>query len=210
MNMEKKRLFTLYLVRHAQSCENAGISGDFHPDDAPLTEKGLAQAEKIKEYFESRQVDAIYTSTLIRAVQTAYPTAESKNLPVILEPDLLELETPIPGHDPDELKRLYPLCVPCVSEPSLCGGTLLLNETTHYERHLRGKRVIDYLKRTYHGGEHIMIVSHAAYFGYLLRNALDLGMDDAFHWRIENAHITEIKFFENDIPLLEYANRDVE
>ena len=34
----------LYLVRHAESCQNADLTGDWHPDDAPLTGKGRRQA----------------------------------------------------------------------------------------------------------------------------------------------------------------------
>lgn len=208
--MSRTVQFTLYLVRHAQSCENAGISGDFHPDDAPLTEYGLEQAEKLKEYFDSKPVDAIYSSTLVRAVQTAYPTAQAKNLRIILEPDLLELETPIPGHDPDDIERRYPLCIPCRSEPSLSGGKLLLGDETPEDSFARGKRFIDYLKRTYHGGEHIMAVTHCAFFGNLLRNALNLGLNDSFYWRIRNARIFEITFHEDDLPTLEYANLSAE
>lgn len=63
---------TLYLMRHGQTLFNlrGKIQGAC---DSPLTEKGIEQAETVKNYFLNSGItfDQIYSSTQERAVDTA-------------------------------------------------------------------------------------------------------------------------------------------
>ena len=60
--------------------------------DLPLNDNGLAQAEKAGEFFASRGIcfDKVYSSPLIRAVQTA--EAVSGNAEVITDDRLIEMD----------------------------------------------------------------------------------------------------------------------
>src|SRR5689334_15470754 len=72
----------LYLVRHGQSAGNAeGRFGGHGP--TPLSELGQQQAEMTAKTLAKEKVDAIYTSDLHRAVQTAEPLARLLDLPLI-------------------------------------------------------------------------------------------------------------------------------
>lgn len=65
----------LYLIRHGQSAGNA--EGRFGGHSAtPLSELGELQARATAEYLSREKIDAIYSSDLLRAVQTATPLAE--------------------------------------------------------------------------------------------------------------------------------------
>ena len=86
-----------YLVRHAQSCQNADLRGDWHPEDAPLTEEGRRQAKLLALREDLQAVDTIYASTLLRAAQTAYPLAERLQKSVVLLDDAIERDTGIFG-----------------------------------------------------------------------------------------------------------------
>lgn len=71
----------LYLIRHGQSAGNAeGRFGGHGP--TPLSELGREQAEKTAKVLANEGINAIYTSDLLRAVQTAEPLAKLLNIPI--------------------------------------------------------------------------------------------------------------------------------
>ena len=71
----------ILLVRHGQSEGNA--EGRFGGHSAtPLSAKGRAQAEATARALASEKVTAIYSSALLRAVQTAGPLARETGLEV--------------------------------------------------------------------------------------------------------------------------------
>ena len=72
---------SIYLVRHGQTAWNKEeiFRGR---TDVPLDETGLKQAELAGEYFKGMEIDAIYSSPLSRALQTAQKIAQFHNLKV--------------------------------------------------------------------------------------------------------------------------------
>lgn len=65
----------LYLIRHGQSDGNAeGRFGGHSP--TPLSDLGFRQAELTARALERERIDCIYSSDLLRAVQTAGPLAD--------------------------------------------------------------------------------------------------------------------------------------
>jgi probable phosphoglycerate mutase len=83
------RATRLYLVRHAQSVGNT--SADWQPDP-PLTELGREQARLVGERLARQGVDAIFSSPLRRALETARPIAEATGLSVTVVDDLREID----------------------------------------------------------------------------------------------------------------------
>jgi probable phosphoglycerate mutase len=75
------------LIRHGETAWNAElrIQGQ---RDLPLNETGLAQAKALSERLAAQHFEAIYSSDLLRARQTAEPLAGGS--PVRLEPQLRE------------------------------------------------------------------------------------------------------------------------
>jgi probable phosphoglycerate mutase len=73
----------LILVRHALPVRRENSVG---PADPELSDDGLAQALLFAKYMESEHIDALYSSPLQRAQQTAAPLAQLKKmLPVIVD-----------------------------------------------------------------------------------------------------------------------------
>ncbi len=98
----------LIFVRHGESEGNRADSFNGH-SDVKLTEKGHLQAEKTAEFLDDYKIDAIYSSDLSRAYDTALHTATRKKLPVITRETLREIN----GGDFEEVKykdimHLYP------------------------------------------------------------------------------------------------------
>ena len=66
----------LYIIRHGQSMGNAGypdgaVLTEKEKHDPVLTEKGIYQAQKAGEYLSNTEFDAVFSSAMLRAVQTA-------------------------------------------------------------------------------------------------------------------------------------------
>jgi broad specificity phosphatase PhoE len=80
----------LYFVRHGESTANLlrefSNSGFKHP----LTEKGIEQAHALSRSLSSLKADHIYSSPIMRAVQTAEILAESLKVPVVTTEALRE------------------------------------------------------------------------------------------------------------------------
>ena len=79
------------LVRHG----NTPTTGQVLPGRAPglhLSDAGLAQAARVADRLTGVKLDAIYTSPLERARETAAPTAVATGLSPIQEPGLLEAD----------------------------------------------------------------------------------------------------------------------
>lgn len=71
----------LYLVRHGQSDGNAeGRFGGHGP--TPLSKLGVEQAARTAKLLAKEEINAIYSSDLLRAVQTAEPLAKLVNLKI--------------------------------------------------------------------------------------------------------------------------------
>lgn len=68
---------TYYFIRHAEKVNTE----DSNPE---LSSKGKLRAENWAEIFSNISFDAIYSTNYIRTRNTALPTAESKNLELIL------------------------------------------------------------------------------------------------------------------------------
>ena len=77
----------LYLVRHGQSVANATkIHSGW--SQVPLTAQGETDAERAGQYLRTLQFDRIYSSDLLRAIQTAsiaLPGSAPEQLPLIRE-----------------------------------------------------------------------------------------------------------------------------
>lgn len=87
----------LYLIRHGQAGNNLGEL-DTASADLPLTEVGREQARRLGERMASYGVDAIYSSPLLRARETAQAIADRTGLEVIVVHDLREIDSAVEGN----------------------------------------------------------------------------------------------------------------
>ena len=98
----------LFLVRHGQSAGNA--EGRFGGHSAtPLSPLGFEQAELTARALAKENIDAIYSSDLLRAVQTAEPLAKLLDLEITASPAFRERNVGVlEGLTFDESKEAYP------------------------------------------------------------------------------------------------------
>ncbi len=86
------RISTHYiLIRHGETDWNK--EDRFRGrSDIGLNATGLSQAQQIAQRFLTRKIDAVYSSPLPRALETAAPLAASHNLQVEPSADLLDID----------------------------------------------------------------------------------------------------------------------
>ena len=80
---------TIFLLRHGETLWNKErrIMGRL---EIPLNRMGALQARRVAKIAPLLEIDAIYSSPLKRAVQTAYILSKGSDLPVKIDPDLTE------------------------------------------------------------------------------------------------------------------------
>jgi broad specificity phosphatase PhoE len=81
----------ILLARHGQSDWNATRRWQGHAD-RPLTERGRAQASALAERLAHIDLDAVYSSDLRRAADTARVVAEAQGLGLVQLPELREVD----------------------------------------------------------------------------------------------------------------------
>ena len=81
----------IYIIRHGQTAKNKAkmLQGR---SDIPLNEDGIRQAEAVAKWFRDQQIriDRVYSSPLIRAVETAKIIAPEA--PLFIEDRLIEMD----------------------------------------------------------------------------------------------------------------------
>lgn len=132
---------TLLLIRHGETDWNAEHRWQGHAD-VPLNASGREQAKALAEELAPEGVDAIYASDLSRARDTAEIVGERLGIPVVVDPDLREIDVGSrEGLTGDEVGDR-----PWDGEP----------HETHGERILRALRAI----AERHPGQRVAVVSH--------------------------------------------------
>ena len=85
------------------------MGGDYSPSDPPLTELGHAQSARAGLALSGQAVTALYTSPMMRAMQTAKALHEVLGLPMQVRVELAETYLPAwpapPGSDEPIPKR---------------------------------------------------------------------------------------------------------
>lgn len=82
----------LFLVRHGENewTERGALAG--RTPAVALNEKGWEQSRQVAERLKFQPVTAIYSSPLLRCLQTAQPLAAALDIPVSIEPGILEVD----------------------------------------------------------------------------------------------------------------------
>ncbi len=181
----------LLMVRHGEILSNvrkiyAGRSAE------ELTERGLAQAAEVAERLRHRDVHALYSSPIRRAVQTAQIIGEAIGLEPVTEYAFREMEMgPWEGMSEKDIARLYP-------------EQWRIWQSRPAELKLRGRETLeDLLKRVLAGiqdirrsmgeGRRVVVVTHVAVIRVLLlrQEGKSLNLYKKIH--VPNAGIFEIE-----------------
>jgi probable phosphoglycerate mutase len=84
-------MIRLYITRHGETLWNTEMRMQGRKD-SPLTERGIQQANLLKKRLENIDFSVIYCSPLGRAVKTAKILGDSRNIPIIKDDRLMEID----------------------------------------------------------------------------------------------------------------------
>ena len=197
----------LYIIRHGQSMGNAGYDGrtdltqkEMH--DPVLTEKGLSQAQKAGIRLSETDFDAVYSSAMLRAVQTATEILKFQKKPKDLNvlPVACEMmfAPEYKGVTMAEIKEINPNAVLAEGvdpdSPMIYSATKENDESYAYER---ANLVLCYLRERYRNGEKVALVSHAAFMTYIVFTLMGFSEKcPCFDISFSNTGITKVIFYK--------------
>ena len=156
----------LLIIRHALPVRRELTEGAADPELAP---DGHEQARRLAAYLESEHLDAIYSSPMRRARETAAPLAERLSMEVRISPGVAEWDQNSPEYVPvEELKA--------AGDPrwhALLAGEWSSDESEEDFR----TRVLDAVETIVddHRGEKVAIVCHGGIINGYLSHVLGLG-----------------------------------
>jgi probable phosphoglycerate mutase len=94
----------LLLIRHGLPVRVDGVAGA-GPADPPLAPRGLEQAHALADWLVEERVDAVWSSPMRRAYETALPLADRLGLEVVVDEELCEYDRDATSYIPiEELK----------------------------------------------------------------------------------------------------------
>jgi broad specificity phosphatase PhoE len=82
----------VYIVRHGESRGNLAGTLQGSRVDEPLSPRGIRQAEALSTRLAAEPIDAVHTSPMIRARETAEIVSAPHGLPIAFDDDLVEFD----------------------------------------------------------------------------------------------------------------------
>jgi alpha-ribazole phosphatase len=187
----------LMLVRHGETEWNAQRRYQGQ-SDVPLSDLGKRQAERVAERLSGREIDAVYTSDLKRASETAQIIAEKSGLEVISDPRLRELKFGVlEGLTFDEAQVQHPEMIAAwlddFNRPPEGAETI----------ELFNARVISLLNdlKGKHDEQVVLLVGHGGSLSEILRVVLGLSREKRWYFEMENASLSELSIAEDYVSL---------
>jgi probable phosphoglycerate mutase len=190
---------TILLARHGQSDWNEARRWQGHAD-RPLTAKGRAQAAALAERVGRFELDAVYSSDLERARETAAAVAGSRGLDVTVEPALREVDVgswsgltraEAEERDPDGFRRWRE------------GGAGWSDGETYGDMSRRVLAAVEAIARRHDGGS-VLLVSHGGPIRAIHAAALGLDVEEYRRLRpVEpNARLSAVCFVDGALTEL--------
>ncbi|MDI7277228.1 MAG: histidine phosphatase family protein [Anaerolineae bacterium] len=223
----------LYLIRHAQSTNNALAEPSERVCDPPLTELGHRQAERLARFLASRRErlrdDAgrerlrgyrfgrLLCSPMCRSLQTAQHLAKALGLAPEVWVPLHERggvylnhggERGIvgyPGKSREEMLAEFPGCV--LPEEVTPQGWWFGGREDTVECYSRAQRVAQTLRGWAANAECVALLSHGGFLDALLKALLDTPADDSHFYAHSNTGVSRLDLYVDGGVALRYLNR---
>jgi 2,3-bisphosphoglycerate-dependent phosphoglycerate mutase len=179
-------------------------------------ERDLPVADWNPQNIDGFGITHLYCSLMVRAVATGTVVAQVLGLPLVAWADLheagglvefdneIDVRTGLPGHNRAYFETRYPDLV----LPDSLGEEGWWNRPyeEREQRPVRARRVLrELLDRHGDTEDRVAIISHGAFFYYLMNAILDLPPEPPRWFYMENTAITRINFSEEGIALV-YSN----
>lgn len=182
---------TLILVRHGQQQwpdPETSVSGDWV--NPPLSEFGRAQAECVGRFLAETEIDAVYSSQLLRANDTGKAIAQHHDLEVTIIEDLAEIQL---YRDLPQNQR----AVDTIGEQAIKGVWERFVQTQKWDAYPYTERSDEFRRRVgwavestivAHPGQTVVVACHGGVINAYLAEVLNLDVDMFFRPYHASAH----------------------
>ena len=179
----------IYLLRHGE-IEGAGEKRYIGISDVPLSERGVAQAQALRAFFEGLKIDMCYCSDLKRTVQTAGIIMGGRSDEIIRLSEIREVNMGLwEGRSFNEIKRSFPdefeRRIHEIETFKPNGGESFSQcqkrAVNSFDVIIRGK------------GKNILVAAHAGVNRLIIAHLLEIPMGNIFSFRQDYACINNIK-----------------
>ena len=192
----------LYLIRHGETDYNNALRFQGQTD-IPLNRKGIEQAEKAAAFFRDIPLQAIYTSTLIRAKTTAEIIAGVKGMELQETDALREMSFGIweNMNSKDIQKKYAKEWKDFFASPA---NTTIPQGESMSDVQKRAYPTVQEILDRYPEGD-VAFVAHGGIIRVLICTMLGLDLNRAWHLHVGNASITCFYYWGRSYTL-DYAN----
>jgi broad specificity phosphatase PhoE len=193
-------MLTLYLARHGETEWNVEKRMQGWKDSL-LTEKGKNDAISLGKRLESVELEAIYTSTSKRAVDTAQLVCGERNIPIYYDEDLREIHLgDWEGKTHGEIKQLDPDGFECFwNKPHLYSPKNGESFTDVQKRAFAAiQRIV-----TLHPSGNVLIVTHGVVLKTLLARFKNMSIERLWETRVmHGTSLTVVNVNEGEYRVL--------
>lgn len=185
------------LVRHGETIWNATgrIQGQ---GDSPLTARGIAQARAVAQRLQHEPFTTLYASHLKRVIETARYLAAMTGHAITIDERLQERAYGIfEGLTYEEAQSQHSEVYAAYQEQRYTADYALPGAESLRRLSERGQAVLQELAQK-HPGERLVIVSHGAFLGAVLRAFLGVPIGGKHGFRLANGSISEVVFADGD------------
>lgn len=199
--MPRMSVCRVYLLRHGATANNLASPPRLQGCgvNLGLSPEGRRQAERTGDFFRSRPLAAVYSSPLLRAVETAHFVAQSQGLEIRPVPSLREVDVGNwEGRSWDEIARddaeAYGRFRNDPAVHPYAGGETLL------EVQRRVTPVLEQLASA-HQGQQIAVVAHNVVNRSFLGGLLQLPLVHVRHIRQDNCGVNILDWIDGQFEL---------
>ena len=191
-----ERIKNIYLVRHGETSatEKGRICGH---SDIGLTEEGLDQAELMAAWFYDIPIDSIFSSPLLRAVQTADAIAKAVQRPTYYKHSGLveKKEGDWEGKTYWQIRDENPKLWEKWSKDSI--NIAAPNGESVKDFVARIGRALDDILNNYETGHRIVLTTHAGVIKAIIMHTLNIPVENFFRIDIPVASISRVDWSDS-------------
>jgi len=178
------------IVRHGETDWNA-ISRIQGQQDVALNYRGIQQAQAAATHLAGQHFDALYSSDLKRAYDSAIPLSKIINLPVQTTPSIREWKLGIlEGLLRTEAEQQYPDIYPIYDQQH--PDSLIPQGETIRQRHQRACQWLED-KSLQHQNQHILVITHGGILDDWYRHVKNIPLETSRDWLLNNAGISQFE-----------------
>lgn len=197
--MEEK--FEIFYVRHGDtsgsSCDDRDVC------DVSLSDTGRKQALLLAERLSGIRFDAVFSSPLVRCVETASAVCKklSGNPVIEIFPRIIENGSTYgyTGQSTEYLKKYYPdIILNTDLSPAY-------DNVTDEENDLRARTAVDYFRNRFTYGQKILVFCHGSFANHFLPQAVEMGSGN-YILSCNNTSLSKIKYTSDGKQRLSFVN----